>query len=94
VRLVVDSDVVLAASANVAAHAEACRVLAVEVAALAGLADRDVGTGVTTVSDVCADVLEMVAIDLDLIAARMGAGAQLYSAVEAAARGAIATPGP
>jgi hypothetical protein len=94
VRLVVDSDVVLAASASVAAHADACRALAAEMAALGGLADRDVGTGVTVLTDVCGDVLELVAIDLDLVAARMSAGARLYSAVDAAAAGADPTVGP
>jgi len=94
VRLVVDSDVVVAASAHVAAHADACRGLAAELVALGGLADRDVGTGVTALTDVCADVLELVAIDLDLVAARMSAGAQLYSAVDAAAAGALPTLGP
>ena len=94
VRLVVDSDVVVAASANVAAHADGCRALATETAALGGLADREVGAGMTVLADVCADVLELVAIDLDLIAARMSAGAWLYSAVEAAAAGADPIPGP
>ncbi len=86
-RLVVDSDVVLAASADVAAHADACRGLAAELAALGGIADRAVGAGVTSLTAVCADVLELMAIDLDLVAARMSAGALLYSAVEAAAAG-------
>ena len=86
-RLVVDSDVVLAASADVAEHADACRRLAAELAALGGLADRNVGAGMTALTDVCADVLELVAIDLDLVAARMSAGALLYSAVDASAAG-------
>ncbi len=92
-RLVVDSDVVVAASADVAAHADACRGLAAELAALGGLADRAVGAGITALTDVCADVLELVAIDLDLVAARMSAGARLYSAVDAAAAGADPTQG-
>jgi hypothetical protein len=92
VRLVVDSDVVVAASADIAAHADHCRGLAAELLALTGLADRHVGAGVTALADVCADVLELVAIDLDLVAARMSAGARLYSAVDAAAAG--ADPGP
>lgn len=93
-RLVVDSDVVVAASANVAAHADACRVLAAELTAVGGLADRDVGAGVIVLTDVCADVLELVAIDLDLVAARMSAGARLYSAVDTGAAGADPTQGP
>jgi hypothetical protein len=92
VRLVVDSDVVVAASADVAEHADACRSLAAELAALGGLADRDVGSGVTALTDVCADVLELVAIDLDLVAARMSAGARLYSAVDAGVAGVVPTP--
>lgn len=87
-RLVVDSDVVVAASANVAAHADACRALAAEMTMLGGLADRDVRAGVAGLVDVCADVLELVAIDLDLVSGRMGAGAALYSAVDEAAAGA------
>jgi hypothetical protein len=94
VHLLVDTDVVLAASAHVAAHADACRELAVELAALGGLVDRDVGSGFTALTDVGADVLELVAIDLDLVAVRMSAGALLYSAVDAAAAGAAFTQGP
>jgi len=94
VRLVVDSDVVLAASADVAAHADACRGLAAALAALGGLADRDVGAGITALADICTDVLELVAIDLDLVAARMSAGARLYSAVDDAAVGADPALGP
>ena len=93
-HLVVDSDVVLAASADVAAHAGACRGLVAGLSALGSTADRAVGAGITALTDVCSDVLELVAIDLDLIAARMSAGALLYSAVEAAAAGADPTPGP
>ena len=93
-RLVVDSAVVVAASADIAAYADACRGLAAELAALDGLADRDVGAGVTVLTDVCADVLELVAIDLDLVAVRMSAGARLYSAVDAAAAGVAPTQGP
>ena len=93
-RLVVDSDVMVAASAEVAMHADACRALAAELAALGGLADRDVGAGVTALTDVCADVLELVAIDLDLVAARMSAGARLYAAADAAAAGVDPAQGP
>ena len=93
-HLVVDSDVVAAASAHVGAHADACRALAAELAALGGVVDRDVGSGFTALTDVCADVLELVAIDLDLVAARMSAGALLYSTVDAAAAGADPTLGP
>ena len=92
-RLVVDSDVVLSASAHVAAHADACRELAAALAALGGTADRAVGIGITALTDVCTDVLELVAIDLDLVAARMSAGALLYSAVEATAAGVDPTQG-
>jgi hypothetical protein len=92
--LVVDSDVVVTASAHVAAHADACRELAAELSALGGLADRDIGSGFIALTDVCADVLELVAIDLDLVAARMSAGARLYSAVDATAAGADPTRGP
>ncbi|MEP6761555.1 MAG: hypothetical protein ABJA93_09340 [Sporichthyaceae bacterium] len=86
-RLFVDSDVVVAASATVAAHADACRALAADVDGLVGVADMDVRAGVSKLADLCADVLELVAIDLDLVAARMRAGARVYSAVESAAAG-------
>ena len=92
-RLVVDSDVVLAASADVAAQADACRGVVAALAALGGTADRAVGAGITALTDVCSDVLELVAIDLDLVAARMSAGAFLYSAAEAAAAGVDPTQG-
>lgn len=85
--LLVDGDVVVAAASTVAADSAACRELAVEVSGLgevAGLASTDVRAGVGELTDVCADVLELVALDLELVAARMRAGARLYSAVEAA----------
>ena len=90
--LLVDGDVVVTASVNVAGHADACRALAADVSGLgdmADVADTDVHAGLGELADVCADVLEVVAIDLDLVAARMSAGARLYSAVEAAAAAAI-----
>ena len=90
--LLVDGDVVVAASGTVAGHADACRALAAEVSGLgdmADVADTDVHAGLGELADVCADVLEVVAIDLDLVAARMSTGARLYSAVEAAVAAAI-----
>jgi hypothetical protein len=89
VLLIVDGDVVVAASVNVAEHAEGCRALAGEVSGLGDVADADVRAGIYELADVCADVLEVVAIDLGLVAARMSAGARLYSAVEAAVAAAI-----
>jgi hypothetical protein len=92
VLLLVDGDVMVAASVDVAGHADACRALAAEVSALGDVpdvADADVRAGVGELADVCADVLEVVAIDLDLVVARMSAGARLYSAVEAAVAAAI-----
>ena len=90
--LLVDGDVMVIASVNVAGHADACRALAAEVSGLGevtDVADTDIRAGVCELTDVCADVLELVGIDLDLVAARMSAGARLYSAVEAAAAAAI-----
>jgi hypothetical protein len=92
VLLLVDGAVVVTTAANVAGHADACRTLALEVSGLgdgADVADTDVRAGVYELTDVCADVLELVGIDLDLVAARMSAGARLYSAVEAAVAAAI-----
>jgi hypothetical protein len=86
--LLVDGDGVVGASVTVAGHADACRALAADVSGLgelADVADTDVRAGVGELADVCADALEVLAIDLDLVAARMSAGARLYSAVEAAA---------
>jgi hypothetical protein len=90
--LLFDGDVVVAAAVTVAADAAACRALAAEMSGLgevADLAETDIRAGVGELVDVCADVLDVVAIDLDLVAARMSAGARLYSAVEAAAAAAI-----
>jgi hypothetical protein len=90
VRLIVDCDLLVASSTAVAAHADACRALSAGVAGLGDgldLADGDVRGGLSELSDVCADVLELVAIDLDLVADRMRAGARFYSAVESAAAG-------
>jgi hypothetical protein len=92
VLLLVDGDVVVTASADVTGHADACRGLAAEVSILGDgvdVADTDVRAGFGELADLCADVLEVVAIDLDLVAARMSAGARLYSAVEAAVAAAI-----
>jgi hypothetical protein len=95
VPLLVDGDVVVTAAVNVTGHAGACRALAAEVSGLADVAamgnivDTDVRAGVGELADVCADVLELVGIDLDLVAARMSAGSRLYSAVEAAVAAAI-----
>jgi hypothetical protein len=78
---------VVTAAVTVAADASACRALAAELSGLgqvADLANTEVRAGIGELTDVCADVLELVAIDLDLVAARMRAGARLYSAVEAA----------
>jgi hypothetical protein len=97
VRLFVDGEVVVAAAAKAAGHAAACRGLAVDLTGLGGVADlanTDVRAGVAELTDVCADVFELVAIDLDLVAARMRAGARLYVAVEGAAAVAFRSPRP
>ena len=88
-RVFVDDGAVAAASADAAGHAATCRALVVDVSGLGSVADPGVRTGFTELADVCADVLELVAIDLDLVAARMSAGARLYSLVEGATAAAL-----
>jgi hypothetical protein len=83
VRVEVDSAGVLLASTHlesrgslVAGQAAACPAIA------DGLHDPSLAAGVGDLADVAADVLELVAMDLELLATRVRACAVLYDLVE------------
>ena len=78
----VDSEAVVVAASRIGDSADRCRVLAAGVSSLRHAFDPQVRAGLTELADVCADVLELVAIDLGLVEARLRAGAHLYSAVD------------
>jgi hypothetical protein len=54
-----------------------------------GLRDALLREGVTTLADVASDVLELVAADLALLAAKVRAGVLLYDQVEGSVRRAM-----
>ena len=89
-HLLVDRQGVVAAGAQITDSAAACRVLAAALARFPDVSDPVVRAGIGEVADVCADVLELVAIDVDLVSVRVRAGAALYSAVDGAAVAALA----
>ena len=77
-----DGQPVVTTAGHARSQAAACRDL---VAALIGsqpVSDPDVRLGRTDLVEVCADAFELLALDVDLLAARMRAGARLYDAVE------------
>jgi hypothetical protein len=90
VRVEVDSGGVLLASAHLR-----CRgaLVAGQVAACAaipdGLHDPSLAAGVGDLADVAADVLELVAVDLGLLADKARSGAVLYDRVEERVRDAM-----
>jgi hypothetical protein len=90
VHLLVDRQGVVTVGVEIVESAAACRGLAAGLARIPDVSDSAVRAGIGEVADVCADVLELVAIDLDLVAMRVRAGAVLYSAVEGAAVAALA----
>ena len=79
-----------AAAEHTRTQAAVCRDLAAAALGTARVSDADVRLGLTDVVEVCADAFELVALDLELLAARMHAGARLYGAVEQAAADAAA----
>jgi hypothetical protein len=83
VHLFVDPEAVAVAAAHVDESAGGCRALAAALTSIPALSDPQVRAGFTGLTDVCADVLDLVAIDLELVAARLRTGGHLYSAVEA-----------
>lgn len=84
----VDTGEVVAAAGRLASEADAARRLASSLAALgradAGALDRALGEALRVVGDICGDVLEVVGLDLDVLAAKARAGAGAYDAVERA----------
>lgn len=83
----VDTGEVVAAAGLLQAEADAARRLASGLTGLvrddAGPLDGALREGLRVLADICGDVLEVVALDLDLLAATARAGAWAYDAVEA-----------
>jgi len=82
----VDTGEVVAAAGCLETEADAARRLA---SCLAGLVREDAAhldgalvEGLRVVGDVCGDVLEVVGLDLDVLAATSRAGARTYDATE------------
>ena len=92
-HVVVDSETVVGAASHIGDSADRCRLLAADLSALRHVSDSHVRAGLTELADVCADVLELVAIDLGLVEARLRAGAHLYSAVEGVVAGGLTSSG-
>ena len=88
-----DTGGVVAATVRLESEADAARRLAAAVAALggahAGAVDAALIEGLRVVGDVCGDVLEVVGLDLDVLAAKVRAGAQAYDAIERGVTGAV-----
>ncbi len=82
-HLFVDPEAVIVAAARVDESAIGCRLLAAALSSVPAVSDPHVRAGFTELADVCGDVLELVAIDLELVAARLRSGGHLYAAVEA-----------
>ena len=85
----VDTDGLAAGADSTRDRADACRSMAAGAAALGGVTDAAVRDAVHELADVCADAMELVGTDLDLVASRLAAAARVYAVVEwaVAARG-------
>jgi hypothetical protein len=93
VRVEVDTGGVLLAGSHLHARGSLVAAAAHGCAELpAGLSDPVVRAAATELADVAADVLELVAQDLELLADRVRAGAVLYDDVERRAREAMDRP--
>jgi hypothetical protein len=77
-----DGQPVNTAAGHIRAQAADCRSLAAQLRAIGQVVDVDLRRGLSDLVEVCADAFELVGLDLDLLAARMRAGALLYDAVE------------
>jgi hypothetical protein len=93
VHLVVDPEAVAVAAARVDEFAGGARLLAAALTSIPAMSDPRVRAGFTELADVCGDVLELVAIDLELVAASARTAGHLYSAVEAGLVAGSAFPG-
>ena len=84
----VETPGVVDAAAHLPAQADAARALAARAESLgAGVSDPLVGEALSTLGDVCGDVLQVVGLDLGLLASACHAGAALYESVETAVAG-------
>lgn len=82
-RVEVDSGGVLLASTHLVTRGSLVEGQGAECAGIPdGLHDPSLVAGVATLADVAGDVLELVAMDLELLAARVRSGAVLYDRVE------------
>lgn len=92
-RVEVDSGGVLLGSSHLVSRSSlvAGQVAACE-AVPAGLRDPSLVTGVGDLADVAADVLQLVAMDLELLATKVRAGAVLYDRLEERLRDGLTTP--
>lgn len=89
----VETSGVVDAAAHLRAQADAVRASAARAASLgAGVSDPLVGEALATLGDVCGDVLEVVGLDLELLASACLAGAARYESVETAVAGAASGP--
>jgi hypothetical protein len=93
VRLDVDGGGMLLASTHLRTRAELVGGRAADGTLLAdGLQDAALRTGVAALGDLVADVLELAALDLELIAGRVRAGVVLYDRVEERVRDGMSRP--
>ena len=84
-----DGPGVAAAAMRLEVEADAARRLAAAVGALGevagGALEDALGEGLRLVANVCGDVLEVVGLDLDVLAEKARAAARAYDAIERAA---------
>jgi hypothetical protein len=89
VQVRVETSGVVDAASYLRGQADAARGLAARAASLgAGVSDPIVGEALATLGDVCGDVLQVVGLDLVLLASACQAGAARYESVETAVAGA------
>jgi hypothetical protein len=88
-RLRVDGSGLVAGAGHAMTDAHAVHELAVAAERVgAGLGEPAVGAGLGAVTEVCGDALRLIALDLEVVGARLRAGARLYDAVESEVVGA------
>jgi hypothetical protein len=93
VRVEVDSGGVLLASTHLATRASLVEGQVTACPAIAdGLHDPSLAAGVGDLADVVADVLELVAMDVGLLAGRVRSGAVLYERLEERLRDGMSAP--
>ena len=84
----VDAGEVVAATSRLQSEADAVRRLAASMAAVGhvegGTLEGALAESMRVVGDICGDVLEVVGLDLDVLARKARAGAGAYDAIERA----------